>query len=93
MSSPGVQGRIYKSTQHRPKPTSAADYSKMARLAETYALESRTVCYVNRQPKLIAFPSKAATRQEIEIGPGRHAVQLTALKTSKRTGLNVQFGS
>jgi hypothetical protein len=42
--------------------------------------------------ELIAYPSKAVTRQEIEVGPGRKAARLRAVATDRPSALSVRFG-
>jgi len=42
--------------------------------------------------ELIAYPSKAVTRQEIEVGPGRKAVRLGTAPTERLSGLRMRFG-
>ena len=42
--------------------------------------------------ELIAYPSKAVTRQEIMVGPGRKAVQLGTVATERVSGLSIRFG-
>jgi hypothetical protein len=42
--------------------------------------------------ELIAYPSKAVTRQEIMVGPGRKAVKLGTVATERVSGLSVRFG-
>jgi len=42
--------------------------------------------------ELITYPSKAVTRREIEIGPGKRSVSLESLPAIKTGGLSVRVG-